>query len=152
MLIIISLTPAQVRCQYYSLLHRPVRLLPPSRFLVLVTNLCLQLPLPVLPRDQYAHYNFDQQASPASPVNPLEEEGEVSGQETGTAEQEPVHVMSEEQNHRETMRLVRSYMGWNQVPEFESSASSQYDDPFAGPRTQSTGDISVQLPSDNWFC
>ena len=35
-------------------------------------------------------------------------------------------------------------MGMNQVPEFESSASSQDDNPFAGK-------ISVKLPSENCF-
>ena len=33
------------------------------------------------------------------------------------------------------MRAVRSYMAWNQVPEFESSASLKDGNLFAGPRT-----------------
>ena len=36
-------------------------------------------------------------------------------------------------------------MAWHHVPEFESSAFSQDDDPFAGPRSQATGKISVKL-------
>ena len=43
-------------------------------------------------------------------------------------------------------------MGWHQVPEFESSASSQDDNPFAGLRTQTTGKVPVKLPSDEWLC
>ena len=43
-------------------------------------------------------------------------------------------------------------MGWHQVPEFESSASSQDDNPFAGLRTQGSGKVPVKLPSDEWLC
>ena len=49
-------------------------------------------------------------------VHPLGEEGEVS-EEPSSAEQEPDHVTSEDQNSWETVRGVRSYRGWNQVPE-----------------------------------
>ena len=47
--------------------------------------------------------------------------------------QEPDQQLSDEQNYRETIRGVRSFMGWHQVPEFGSSASSQDDNPFAAP-------------------
>ena len=57
-------------------------------------------------------------------------------QETGTAEAEPDQVTSEGQNYWEIMRGVRSYMDWNQVPEFESSVS-QDDNPFASSRNPS---------------
>ena len=49
---------------------------------------------------QYIDYDFDQQSDPTSTVHPLEEEGEVSDQETSTAEQEPDQVTSAEQNYR----------------------------------------------------
>ena len=39
-------------------------------------------------------------------------------------------------------------MGWKQVLEFESSASSLDDNPFACTRTQPTG----KLPADEWLC
>ena len=42
---------------------------------------------------------------------------------------------SEETNYRETMRGVRSVMGWNKIKEFETVSSSD-DNPFAGARTQ----------------
>ena len=48
---------------------------------------------------QYTDYDFDQQSDPISPVQPLEEE--VSDKETGTVEQEPDQVTSEEQNYWE---------------------------------------------------
>ena len=37
--------------------------------------------------------------------------------------------LSEEASYRETIRGVRSIMGWHKVPEFES-VSSSYDNPF----------------------
>ena len=37
-------------------------------------------------------------------------------------------------------------MGQHQVPEFERTSSSTDDNPFAGPRSQPTGKISVKLP------
>ena len=43
-------------------------------------------------------------------------------------------------------------MWWQQVLKFESSASSQDDNLFAGPRTQLTVKMSVKLPSDDWLC
>ena len=66
-----------------------------------------------------------------TPGNLLEEEGGMSGEETDT-EHEPDQVTSERQNFWETVRGVRSYIGWNQVPEFKSSASSQDDNPMTG--------------------
>ena len=44
--------------------------------------------------------------------------------------------LSEEASYRETIRGVRSFMGWHKVPEFESVSSSD-DNPFAGSRVQS---------------
>ena len=59
--------------------------------------------------------------------------------------------LSEEASYRETMRGVRSFMGWHKVPEFESVSSSD-DNPFAGSRVQPTGKVSVKLPVDDWLC
>ena len=56
--------------------------------------------------------------------------------------------VSEEQNYWETVRGVRSYMDWHQVPEFGSSASSLEDNPFPAPRSQATIRLSVKLPFD----
>ena len=58
--------------------------------------------------------------------------------------------VSEEANYRETMRGVRSFMGWNKIPEFETVSSD--DNPFAGSCTQPTGKTSVKLPVDDWLC
>ena len=59
--------------------------------------------------------------------------------------------LSEEANYRETIRGVRSFMGWHKVPEF-SSVSSSHDNPFAGSRVQPTGKVLVKLPVDDWLC
>ena len=48
--------------------------------------------------------------------------------------------LSEEASCRETMRGMRSFMGWHKVPEFESVSSSD-DNPFAGSRVQPTGKV-----------
>ena len=58
----------------------------------------------------------------------MDEEGEVSDLEcTGPDPEELLNVdmeVSVEQTYRETIRGVRSFMGWKQVPEFDSSSSS----------------------------
>ena len=69
--------------------------------------------------------DLDQQIYLTSPAHPMEEEGEVSDQDTALPE--------------------------HQGPEFKSSASSQDGNSFAGPRMQPTGKISVKLPPDEWF-
>ena len=47
---------------------------------------------------------------------------------------------------------MRSFIGWKQVPEFESSSSSLDDNSFAGSRTQLPGKVLVRLPSDTCLC
>ena len=43
------------------------------------------------------------------------------------------------------MRGIRSYMGWTHVPDID-------DNPFAGPKLQTPGKVSVNLPMDEWLC
>ena len=61
----------------------------------------------------------------------LADEGEVSDLEsTGSDREELLDVDQEltaEQTYRETLRGVRSFMAWNDIPEFDSSSSSQDD-------------------------
>ena len=59
--------------------------------------------------------------------------------------------LSEEANYRETIRGVRSFMGWHKFPEFESVSSSD-NNPFAGSHIQPTGKVSVKLLVDDWLC
>ena len=82
----------------------------------------------------------------------MEEEGEVSDRESTKAEQYLDQEFSEEQTSRETIRGVRTFLGWKQVPEFESSSSSLDDNLFAGTRAKPTSKVSVKLPSDKWLC
>ena len=60
--------------------------------------------------------------------------------------------LSEEANYRQTIRGVRSFMGWHQIPDFESASSSLDDNPFAGSRVKPTGKVSDKLPVDEWLC
>ena len=86
----------------------------------------------------------------------LDEEGELSEVlSVGPDRKELVDTdqeLSAEQTYRETLRGVRSFMGWDQVPEFDSSSSAQDDNPFAGTRPQLPGKISVKVPVDDWLC
>ena len=86
----------------------------------------------------------------------LDEEGELAE----ALSQGPDHEeftdtdqeLSAEQTYRETLRGVRLFMGWDQVPEFDSSSSAQDDNPFAGARSQLPGKVSVKVPVDDWLC
>ena len=59
---------------------------------------------------------------------------------------------SEEANYTETVRGVRSFMNWHQIPDFDSASSSLNDNPFAGSRVKPTRKVSVKLPVDEWLC
>ena len=45
----------------------------------------------------------------------------------GSADQD----LSEDANYKETIRGVRSFMGWHQIPDYDSTSSSLDDNPFA---------------------
>ena len=50
------------------------------------------------------------------------------------------------------MQGVRSFMGWSHILDVDSALSSSEDNPFAAPKQQPSGKISVNLPTDNWLC
>ena len=50
--------------------------------------------------------------------------------------------LSEDTNYRETIRGVRSYMGWHQIPDYDNTSSSLDDNPFAGSQAKPTGKVS----------
>ena len=50
------------------------------------------------------------------------------------------------------MKGIRSYMGWTHIPDIDPTAGSSDDNPFAGPKLQTPGKVSVQLPTDELFC
>ena len=60
--------------------------------------------------------------------------------------------LTAEQTYRETLRGVRSFMAWNDIPECDSSSSSQDDNPFTGSKGSHTGKVSVKVPVDEWLC
>ena len=82
------------------------------------------------------------------------EEGEVSDPE----EQPDVEagdsdrVLSEEQNYRETVKVVRAFMGWSHIPDLEYSPASRTDNPWVGHRAQPVGKVSVVLPPEDLLC
>ena len=43
-------------------------------------------------------------------------------------------------------------MGWNHIPDIDSSATTSEDNPFAGPKLHTPGIVSVNLPTDEWLC
>ena len=85
------------------------------------------------------------------PVDIFVEEGELLDELDATVT-DPDHSPSEEQSYRETMRGIRSFMGWTHIPDMDTTAGSSEDNPFAGPKLQTPGKISVQLPTDEWLC
>ena len=93
----------------------------------------------------------DSDLSDRPPVDLFVEEGELSDSDQDPST-DPDQTLSEEQTYRETLRGIRSYMGWNQIPDIESTTSTGDDNPFAGPRSQPVGKVSVRLPTDDWLC
>ena len=79
------------------------------------------------------------------------EEGELLDELDATTT-DPDQSLSEEQSYRETMRGIRSYMGWTHIPDIDSVTGSSNDNPFAGPKLQTPGKVSVQVPTDEWLC
>ena len=80
-----------------------------------------------------------------------EEEGEISDEQEVTIT-DPDRSLSEEQSYRETMRGIWSYIGWNHIPDIDSTATTLDDNPFVGPKLQTPGKVSVNLPTDVWLC
>ena len=67
------------------------------------------------------------------PVDIYVEEGELSDQDQDVTITDPDQSLSEEQTYRETMRGIRSYMGWSYIPDMDISAANSEDNPFIGP-------------------
>ena len=80
------------------------------------------------------------------------EEGELSDLDQDLSLTDADQALSEEQNYRETMCGINSYMGWSHIPDIDSAMASSQDNPFAAPKQQPAGKISVQLPRDDWLC
>ena len=102
-------------------------------------------------RDTTSDSDSDSVVSDRPPVDIFVEEGELSDELDATITN-PDQSLSEEQSYRETMRGIRSYMGWTHIPDIDSNAGTSDDNPFAGPKLQTPGKVSVQLPTDEWLC
>ena len=89
-------------------------------------------------------------SSDRPPIDLYPEEGELSD-DPEVSLTDPDQSLSEEQSYRETMRGIRSYMGWTHVPDMDSGTKTSDDNPFAGPKLQTPGKVSVNLPTDEWL-
>ena len=78
------------------------------------------------------------------------EEGELSDDPDLTTE--PELVPSEEQTYRETMKGIREYMGWFNIPDLDSANTASDDNPFSGPKTVTPGKVSIQMLTEDWLC
>ena len=94
----------------------------------------------------------DSDFSDRPPVDIFVEEGELSDQDPDATATDPDQTLSEEQNYRETMRGIRSFMGWTHIPDMDTVAATSDDNPFAGPKAQPMGNVSVNMPTDEWLC
>ena len=98
-------------------------------------------------KDSISSLDSDSQISDTPPVELFAEEGDFS--EDPDFEQEL--PTSEEQTYRETMRGIRSFMGWSHIPDMDSSNPSD-DNPFAGPKAPLPSKVSVQMPTEDYLC
>ena len=91
--------------------------------------------------------------SDSDPVHPptgqIVEEGDFSDPDNDLPTAESDQALSEEQSYRETVRGIRSFMGWNHVPDIDNASSATDDNPFAVSKPQPLGRISVKLPTMN---
>ena len=85
------------------------------------------------------------------PLDLYTEEGELS-EDPDQPVPDPDQPVSEEQNYRDTMQGIRSFMGWSHIPELDNTASTSDDNPFAGPKTVTPGKVSVKMPTEDWLC
>ena len=79
------------------------------------------------------------------------EEGDLSADQDVTVTDQD-KAASEEQTYRETMRGIRTYMGWSHIQDMDTFNNTAEENPFAGPKTQVPGKVSVQMPVDDWLC
>ena len=51
-----------------------------------------------------------------------------------------------QKTYRETMKGIRSYMGWSDIPDLNNTTTASDDNPFSGPKATTPGKVSVQMP------
>ena len=103
--------------------------------------------LPGVRPDEFAgesESEAEMDGEPASPAS-VNVQGELPEDSTD-------QDLPEDANYRETIKGVRSFMGWHQIPDYDNTSSSLDDNPFAGSRAKPTGKVSVKLPVDEGLC
>ena len=80
--------------------------------------------------------------------NSMAEEGEVTSDNLERQEH------TEEMTFHETVRSVRSFMGWDYIPVFENGLSepNKSNNPWRGKHPRKPTRISVAMPPDDWVC
>ena len=76
----------------------------------------------------------------------------MSDPELDTCVTDTDQASTDEQNYKETMRGVHFYIGWTHIPDMDTHTSGAEDNQFAAPKEQPVGEVSVNLPTDNWLC
>ena len=104
-------------------------------------------PLPGVQPDEFAGESDSEAEVDGEPASPASVHVQGDLPEDATEQD-----LSEDANYRETIRGVRSFMGWHQIPDYDNSSSSVDDNPFAVSRTKPAGKVSVRLPVDEWLC
>ena len=64
---------------------------------------------------------------------------------------EPDQALSAEHTYQETIRGIRSYMGWSSIPDMDSSKTASDDNPFSGAKVPVPIKVSVQMPTEDWM-
>ena len=61
---------------------------------------------------------------------------------------------NEEMNYQETVRVVRAFLGFTHIPDFEASISDydRSDNPWKGKHPRKSGKVSVEIPANDWLC
>ena len=86
-----------------------------------------------------------------APVDLYTEEGEMS-EDQDLNVGEPDQALTEEQMYRKTMRGIRLYMGWSNIPDLDSATTGSDGNPFSGLKASVPGKVSLQMPMEDWLC
>ena len=103
----------------------------------------------------FAPDSFAQLDPALSDGEPLPDRSDKESGEEGELSDTEVTEKNEEMNYRETVRSVRSFLGWSHIPDFEASVSdtdNRSDNPWKGKHPRRSGKVSVELPADDWLC
>ena len=100
---------------------------------------------------------------PATEVDPYEQVSEddmersvtFSGSDDGQlSDSTETPEQMEDMSYRETVRSIRSFIGWHHIPAFETdySESDKSNNPWKGKNPRKLTRISVAMPPDDWLC